>query len=85
MILAQVNLEWGAIGVICGVVSTLVGASVTLCTIYLKQFVSNALHNQSEQILNRVRQDFIQKDLLEQKLQNLETKVAGLKEQIKHE
>lgn len=73
--LAQVTLEWTTIGIICGIVSTVVTAIVISSTAYLKLFVVNELFKQSEQLQEKMEETFIRKETVETRLKSLEERI----------
>lgn len=65
----------------------IVGGIVTLSTAYLKLFVQNQISNQNEHLssqrekmMNEIRKDFIQKDVMEREIKVLEDRIKLIKE-----
>ena len=79
MILAQVTLEWSTIGIICGIVSSVLIGIVTVSNAFLKLFVLNELNKQSEHLQEKMEETFIRKETVDNRIKSLEERLDYLK------
>jgi NhaP-type Na+/H+ or K+/H+ antiporter len=94
LIADTVIVEWQTIGIISGIVFTIVGGTVTISTVYLKLFVKNHVSDElvkqnnhidlkRDEMMSELRRDFIQKDVIEKEVQNLKDRIENLKDRVK--
>ena len=75
-------VDWKSIYAMLGVVSIIVSAVVTLSTIYLKFFFKSSLLTFEVDLMDKIKKEFSQKELTDQKLQNLQEKYDEMQEEL---
>lgn len=93
LILADsITVEWSTVGVVCGVVFSIVSGIVTLSSVYLTLFVRAALAQQNQHLeeqrtkqMDEIRKDFIQKEALEKELEILQVRLKLIKNRVERD